>query len=153
MKDELIVFLWGFVQCFFISSFCLYVFIWWYEKLILELPNDCTICIKILRHRSRKNFRWRLTATFMELILLWSIFYTHFDIPYSHWYSKLILKISSFIGKSWYFTFLWFTFLKNIAVSYLHLRKESLKENFFRTVRDLMISIWNFIIWKLFPKC
>ena len=153
MKDELIVFLWGFVQCFFISSFCLYVFIWWYEKLILELSNDCTICIKILRHRSRKNFRWRLTATFMELILLWSIFYTHFDIPYSHWYSKLILKISSFLGKSWYFTFLWFTFLKNIAVSYLHLRKESLKEIFFRTVRDLMISIWNFIIWKLFPKC
>lgn len=131
----------------------IYVFIWWYEKLILELPNDCTICIKILRHRSRKNFRWRLTATFMELILLWSIFYTNFDIPYSHWYSKLILKISSLIGKSWYFTFLWFTFLKNIAVSYLHLRKESLKEIFFRTVRDLMISIWNFIIWKLFPKC
>lgn len=137
----------------FHHSVLIYVFIWWYEKLILELPNDCTICIKILRHGSRKNFRWRLTATFMELILLWSIFYTNFDIPYSHWYSKLILKISCFLGKSWYFTFLWFTFLKNIAVSYLHLRKESLKENFFRTVRDLMISIWNFIIWKLFPRC
>ena len=116
----------------FHHSVLLRLFIWWYEKLILELPKDCTICIKILCHRSRKNCSWRLTANLMERILLWSIFYAHFDIPYSHWYCKLILKISSFLGKSWYFTFLWFTFLKNIALSNLHFRKESLKEIFFR---------------------